>query len=544
MSLTVQEDDFLPKVVCSKCLQNLETCFSFRQECLSSESMLSSYFKKFRSTEDFKKSGKVYIKDTKNSDPLECEGDPLEFERDPLKCEESAAGSDSSTAIPTIIFKQSTCQHDELPIYTLQLPISSGSNFPKNVTKLAVDTETKISSNVSSKKLTDQLPTFNLNTLNLSAIKTMKGNSHSLSNTMVNNVTVNSHGEVLNIEHLVDLESGSSQNQNTKNGYCKKIMSNKEDILKLNSNNNESVVNVNNFDTGQVKYNKLLSNQKNININKSTYIKRQNKQSEIQAATSQTSAIVYKPLTGQYNHFNITSRDSKNIDLYQQNIPSNSLDANSLTLNSNLISDRTATELNVNTGVLNSQQISLDNLPTRENNTYSNINSVPVTIIGDRKIVVQAIVDRVPESNENSITLNDKNLNNDTSDENKATNKSNNDKSHICEICSKCFKRREHLYQHVKLHSGFRPFVCDYCNKAFMRKEHLLRHMTLHSGQKNFTCNVCDKSFSRNDNLLKHKKTHEKQTKYECDICLKTFVMKHYYIAHKMTHQVLDALKT
>lgn len=112
-----------------------------------------------------------------------------------------------------------------------------------------------------------------------------------------------------------------------------------------------------------------------------------------------------------------------------------------------------------------------------------------------------------------------------------------NSKIHTCDICRKTFKRREHLYQHVKLHTGFRPFTCENCNKSFVRKEHVLRHMTSHSGQKNFTCTICDKSFSRNDNLLKHKKTHEKQSSFTCDICQKQFVMKHYYLAHKMTHE-------
>lgn len=53
-------------------------------------------------------------------------------------------------------------------------------------------------------------------------------------------------------------------------------------------------------------------------------------------------------------------------------------------------------------------------------------------------------------------------------------------KVHSCDVCQKSFKRREHLYQHMKLHTGFRPFRCEHCNKAFMRKEHLLRHMTSH----------------------------------------------------------------
>lgn len=110
-------------------------------------------------------------------------------------------------------------------------------------------------------------------------------------------------------------------------------------------------------------------------------------------------------------------------------------------------------------------------------------------------------------------------------------------KNHVCEICSKAFKRREHLYQHMKMHRGFRAFTCESCNKSFLRKEHLLRHMTSHSGQKNYTCNICEKSFSRNDNLLKHRRTHEKQNSFTCEVCHKQFVMKHYYMAHKLTHE-------
>lgn len=110
-------------------------------------------------------------------------------------------------------------------------------------------------------------------------------------------------------------------------------------------------------------------------------------------------------------------------------------------------------------------------------------------------------------------------------------------KVHVCDVCHKIFKRREHLMQHIKLHTGFRPFTCERCNKSFMRKEHLLRHMTSHSGQKNFMCNICEKSFSRNDNLLKHKKTHDKQGKYNCEYCNKTFVMKHFYLTHKLSHE-------
>lgn len=105
-----------------------------------------------------------------------------------------------------------------------------------------------------------------------------------------------------------------------------------------------------------------------------------------------------------------------------------------------------------------------------------------------------------------------------------------------CDICEKTFKRREHLYQHSKLHSGIRPFSCVHCPKTFSRKEHLMRHLTSHSGAKDFSCDICNKRFSRPDNLKKHKKTHQKSP-FRCEICTKNFIMKHYYVAHMQAHQ-------
>lgn len=119
------------------------------------------------------------------------------------------------------------------------------------------------------------------------------------------------------------------------------------------------------------------------------------------------------------------------------------------------------------------------------------------------------------------------------------------ERQYVCAECGKAFKRREHLYQHSKLHSGLRPFKCNHCPRDFRRKEHLLRHETLHTGQKDFTCDLCAKTFSRSDNLHKHRKTHEKAaTTYTCDVCQKVFILKHYYEQHMQTaHSDQEPLK-
>ncbi|KAL7033469.1 hypothetical protein ACKWTF_007598 [Chironomus riparius] len=78
----------------------------------------------------------------------------------------------------------------------------------------------------------------------------------------------------------------------------------------------------------------------------------------------------------------------------------------------------------------------------------------------------------------------------------------------VCDVCKKVFKRKEFLMQHLKSHIGLRPFKCEesQCNKSFSRKEHLLRHISSHTGKKEFTCNICNKLFSRKDNLNKHRR--------------------------------------
>ncbi|XP_065334972.1 zinc finger protein 1 homolog isoform X5 [Cloeon dipterum] len=105
-----------------------------------------------------------------------------------------------------------------------------------------------------------------------------------------------------------------------------------------------------------------------------------------------------------------------------------------------------------------------------------------------------------------------------------------------CQTCGKIFRRKEHLFQHSKLHTGERPFACTTCSKSFSRKEHLVRHLSSHTGEKLHSCEMCGKSFSRKDNLLKHRKTHGIAGPFVCQTCGKSFVVKHYYQIHIASH--------
>lgn len=54
-----------------------------------------------------------------------------------------------------------------------------------------------------------------------------------------------------------------------------------------------------------------------------------------------------------------------------------------------------------------------------------------------------------------------------------------------------------------------KTFVCELCSRRFRRQEHLKRHYrSLHTQEKPFECTDCGKRFSRSDNLAQHARTH------------------------------------
>ncbi|WPH03620.1 Hypothetical protein R9X50_00650300 [Acrodontium crateriforme] len=54
-----------------------------------------------------------------------------------------------------------------------------------------------------------------------------------------------------------------------------------------------------------------------------------------------------------------------------------------------------------------------------------------------------------------------------------------------------------------------KTFICTLCSRRFRRQEHLKRHYrSLHTHEKPFECTDCGKKFSRSDNLSQHQRTH------------------------------------
>ena len=92
--------------------------------------------------------------------------------------------------------------------------------------------------------------------------------------------------------------------------------------------------------------------------------------------------------------------------------------------------------------------------------------------------------------------------------------KKNRPKKFVCTVgqCDSSFANNGQLKNHIRSHTGERPFACDHlnCNKRFTRNEELTRHKKIHSGEKPYPCQICKKKFGRKDHLKKHVKTHER----------------------------------
>ncbi|XP_076047490.1 uncharacterized protein LOC143029014 [Oratosquilla oratoria] len=82
------------------------------------------------------------------------------------------------------------------------------------------------------------------------------------------------------------------------------------------------------------------------------------------------------------------------------------------------------------------------------------------------------------------------------------------DSKKTCTICGRVLSRADKLKNHMRIHTGERPFQCDVCGKSYTHGDRLKRHAIIHSGLKRHKCQYCDKRFYHSEKLQRHLSTH------------------------------------
>ncbi|XP_063280845.1 zinc finger protein 131-like isoform X5 [Prinia subflava] len=128
--------------------------------------------------------------------------------------------------------------------------------------------------------------------------------------------------------------------------------------------------------------------------------------------------------------------------------------------------------------------------------------------------------------------------------------------SYKCDTCNKSYLRESALKQHLTCHHldegsaskkqrpGKKIHICQYCDKQFDHFGHFKEHLRKHTGEKPFECPNCHEHFARNSTLKCHltacqsgagaKKGRKKL--YECQVCNSVFNSWDQFKNHLVIH--------
>ncbi|XP_047003740.1 zinc finger protein 761-like isoform X4 [Schistocerca americana] len=91
--------------------------------------------------------------------------------------------------------------------------------------------------------------------------------------------------------------------------------------------------------------------------------------------------------------------------------------------------------------------------------------------------------------------------------------------SHVCPVCDAHVKQRNAFLEHMRSHTGDRPFRCDKCSASFACSARLTVHQKSVHGPRTYQCTTCSKAFQTKHHLERHQVIHTKKRPFKCPYC-------------------------
>nr|XP_033787863.1 zinc finger protein 131 isoform X4 [Geotrypetes seraphini] len=126
-------------------------------------------------------------------------------------------------------------------------------------------------------------------------------------------------------------------------------------------------------------------------------------------------------------------------------------------------------------------------------------------------------------------------------------------KIHVCQYCDKQFDHFGHFKEHLRKHTGEKPFQCANCHERFARNSTLKCHLTVcQSGigakkgrKKLYECQVCNSVFNSWDQFKDHLVLHTGDKPNHCTICDLWFMQGSELRRHlRETHNISQRIVT
>lgn len=543
LPIQVLEEDSLPKIVCHECVRKLENFIEFRETVVSAEGMLESYFTSLRFSEDFLKEGKVYVKNIEKERPSTPEAEGIKSVEKVL-----------TTTGNQVLTNEQHVQHQQPVVVSninaSNIQIISGvqarvqqykcamqmqSNGGMSAAVVEATAETHYSCQQQTSRVSPQRTNETQNEINEQAQSPQIQASNQIQNhnqvvqqgqsqrqisqqlNQPNQMTQQSQPQLNHqqqgqsqitqqIQHLQrqqrlqQIDKQQVQIATQQEFIVKQepspqvVQQNNNIILKadVDTEQNQQIIQKVQTDTQKEENASPCQNYTTVQATPEVFLSLGFKEASLPNQSVQDEGKDFKDFTKNATEDVISRTSIGQISEFLR-IRSGSEQTSLITVNPQVISQSTRNTLCRNCGK------TFSSVNQMNNHTCALINEGSDVIVKEESLQV-------------------------------------NGNSFNCDVCGKPFKRKEHLFQHRKLHTGERPYVCTTCAKAFSRKEHLVRHSVSHTGQKMHECEMCGKSFSRKDNLHKHRKTHGVSGPYICETCGKSFMVKHYYLMHLTTH--------